>query len=139
MFRISQINCTKFFTVVMYSSKIKTFASGSSLRALINVLPYFPFQAINRRWSSWGLARWYERNLQIWKWVQISQLVCLQQIQSFKPNISQIWILNLAKWLRCLPLVPRIVGSSPIRVTAMFLHKTPVLVGSRKRTREWFK
>ena len=45
----------------------------------------------------------------------------------------------MALWLRCLLLVPKIVGSSPIRVTTMFLHKKPVLVGSRKRTGEWFK
>jgi hypothetical protein len=36
------------------------------------------------------------------------------------------------EWLRCLPLNPGIMGSSPNRVTTMFLHMTPVLVGSRK-------
>jgi hypothetical protein len=42
----------------------------------------------------------------------------------------------VATWLRSFPLNPCIMGSNLTRVTTMFLHMTPVLVGSRKRTRQ---
>jgi hypothetical protein len=48
----------------------------------------------------------------------------------------QIWRLTFI-WLMCLPLIPDIMSSTFTRVTTMFLHMTPVLVGSRKRTRKW--
>jgi hypothetical protein len=56
--------------------------------------------------------------------------VLVQRNAIFLQQAQQTWWGAVAKWLRCLPLNPKIIGSSPTQVTTMFLHMTPVLVGS---------
>ena len=82
-----------------------------------------------RRWEASGSK---SSSLTIWPRTPL-----LYNYKYYSGPVTMSWILYIAKilawWIRCLSRNLGIVGSNPTRVTAMFPHMTPVLVGSRKR------